>query len=161
MMGFVYEGFGQQDKMFTQYLNYPSSINPAYAGSRGSTQILGIARKQWVGLDGAPKSAVISVNSPISFFNMGVGLTLETDAIGPENNTDVGIDLSYKIRLAKTVFMNLGLKAGLTHQKVDLTNSRVVDQYDPLIQEINNNVLPNFGVGSYIYGDDFFVGLYT
>jgi hypothetical protein len=46
LMGFIYEGFGQQDKMFTQYLNYPSSINPAYAGSRGSTQILGIARKQ-------------------------------------------------------------------------------------------------------------------
>jgi type IX secretion system PorP/SprF family membrane protein len=159
MIGFVYAGFGQQDKMFTQYLNYPSSINPAYVGSRGSTQILGIARKQWVGLDGAPKSAVLSVNSPISFFNMGVGLTLETDAIGPENNTDVGIDFSYKIRLAKTVFMNLGLKAGLTHQKVDLRNSKVVDQYDPLMQELSNNVLPNFGVGSYIYGDDFFVGL--
>ena len=158
LVGFIYEGFGQQDKMFTQYLNYPSSINPAYAGSRGSTQILGIARKQWVGLDGAPKSAALSINSPISFFNMGVGLTLETDVIGPENNTDVGIDLSYKIRLAKTVFMNLGLKAGLTHQKVDLTNSRVVDQYDPLIQELNNNVLPNFGVGTYVYGDDFFVG---
>jgi len=158
LTGLVITGFGQQDKMFTQYQNYPSSINPAYAGSRGSTQILGIARKQWVGLDGAPKSAVLSINSPISFFNMGVGLTLETDAIGPEKNTDVGIDLSYKVKLASSVFMNFGLKAGLTHQKVDLTNSKVVDQYDPLIQELNNDVLPNFGVGTYVYGDDFFVG---
>ena len=158
LIGLVISSFGQQDKMFTQYQNYPLSINPAYAGSRGSTQILGIARKQWVGLDGAPKSAVLSINSPISFFNMGVGLTLETDVIGPEKSTDVGVDLSYKIKLAKTVFMNFGLKAGLTHQKVDLTNSRVVDQYDPLIQELNNDVLPNFGVGSYVYGDDFFVG---
>ncbi|WP_372641212.1 type IX secretion system membrane protein PorP/SprF [Ancylomarina sp.] len=158
LIGLVISSFGQQDKMFTQYQNYPSSINPAYAGSRGSTQILGIARKQWVGLDGAPKSAVLSINSPISFFNMGVGLTLETDVIGPEKSTDVGVDLSYKIKLAKTVFMNFGLKAGLTHQKVDLTNSRVVDQYDPLIQELNNDVLPNFGVGNYVYGEDFFVG---
>ena len=121
IIGFVCMGFGQQDKMFTQYLNYPSSINPAYVGSRGSTQILGIARKQWVGLEGAPRSSVISVNSPISFFNMGAGLILETDIAGPERNTDIGVDLSYKIRLTKTVFMNLGLKAGLTHQKVDLT----------------------------------------
>ena len=158
LIGIVVSSFGQQDKMFTQYQNYPSSINPAYAGSRGSTQILGIARKQWVGLEGAPKSAVLSINSPISFFNMGVGLTLETDVIGPEKSTDVGVDLSYKIMLAKTVFMNFGLKAGLTHQKVDLTNSRVVDQYDPLIQELNNDVLPNFGVGTYVYGDDFFIG---
>ena len=27
------------------------------------------------------------------------------------------------------------------------------------MKELNNNVLPNFGVGSYIYGDDFFIGL--
>ena len=158
MIGSVCLCLGQQDKMFTQYLNYPSSINPAYAGSRGSTQILGIARNQWVGLEGAPKSAVLSINSPITFFNMGVGLTLETDDVGPEVTTDVSVDFSHRMRLTKTVFMNLGLKAGLSHQKVDLTNARVVDQYDPLMQETNNDVLPNFGVGSYVYGDDFFVG---
>ncbi len=158
LIGSVCICVGQQDKMFTQYLNYPSSINPAYAGSRGSTQILGIARKQWVGLEGAPQSGVISINSPITFFNMGVGFTLETDDIGPEKNTDVSVDFSYKIKLAETVFMNFGLKAGLSHQKIDLTNSRVVDQYDPLMQEVNNDVLPNFGVGSYVYSDKFFVG---
>jgi len=157
-LGYFQVGYGQQDKMFTQYLNYPSSINPAYAGSRGSTQILGIARKQWVGLEGAPKSGVISINSPITFFNMGLGLTLETDDVGPERNTDVSVDFSHRIRLTKTVFMNLGLKAGLSHQKIDLTNANVVDQYDPLMQEVNNDVLPNFGVGSYVYGDQFFVG---
>lgn len=157
-LGYFQVGYGQQDKMFTQYLNYPSSINPAYAGSRGSTQILGIARKQWVGLEGAPKSGVISINSPITFFNMGLGLTLETDDVGPERNTDVSVDFSHRIRLTKTVFMNLGLKAGLSHQKIDLTNAEVVDQYDPLMQEVNNDVLPNFGVGSYVYGDQFFVG---
>jgi len=157
-LGYFQVGYGQQDKMFTQYLNYPSSINPAYAGSRGSTQILGIARKQWVGLEGAPKSGVISINSPITFFNMGLGLTLETDDVGPERNTDVSVDFSHRIRLTKTVFMNLGLKAGLSHQKIDLTNANVVDQYDPLMQEVNNDVLPNFGVGSYVYGDQFFIG---
>jgi len=158
LLGVVSAGFGQQDKMFTQYLNYPSSINPAYAGSRGSTQIFGIARKQWVGLEGAPKSAAVSINSPISFLNVGLGFTLETDVLGPEENNDLGVDLSYKIKLAKKVFLNFGLKAGLSHQKVDLTNSRVVDQYDPLLQEINNDLLPNFGVGTYLYGDKFFAG---
>ena len=55
--------FAQQDKMFTQFLNYPSAINPAYVGSRGSTQVLGIARRQWVGIDGSPESAAVSMNS--------------------------------------------------------------------------------------------------
>lgn len=152
--------WAQQDKMFTQYLNYPSAINPAYAGSRGATQILGIARRQWVGIEGAPQSGVVSVNSPISFFNLGAGLTLEADELGPEKNTDVGIDVSYKLQLSSTLFLNLGLKAGLSHYKVNLVDARVVDQNDPLLlANKDGEFLPNFGVGAYLYNNRFFAGL--
>lgn len=152
--------FGQQDKMFTQYLNYPSALNPAYVGSRGSTQILGIARRQWVGIDGAPESAAFSINSPISFYNMGIGLSLETDKLGPEKNTDIGVDFSYKLQVSNSMYLNLGLKAGLSHYKVDLRQLKAVDQNDPLaLSNINGELKPNFGVGAYLYGDRFFAGI--
>lgn len=160
LLGSVSISFGQQDKMFTQYLNYPSAINPAYAGSRGATQILGIARRQWVGIAGAPESSAVSVNSPITFFNMGVGLTVESDKLGPEKNTDVGVDLSYRLQVSETMFLNLGLKAGLAHYKVDLLDAKAVDQNDPLLlNNIDGDVIPNFGVGAYLYSDRFFAGL--
>lgn len=152
--------FGQQDKMFTQYLSYPSAINPAYAGSRGATQILGIARRQWVGIEGAPESAALSINSPITFFNMGVGLTLETDKLGPEKNTEVGADFSYRLQVSNDLFLNLGLKAGLAHYKVDLMNRNAADSNDPLLQDnIDGDIIPNFGVGAYLYSDRFFAGI--
>jgi len=152
--------FAQQDKMFTQYLNYPSAINPAYAGSRGTTHILGIARRQWVGLDGAPESAVLSVNSPIPFFNLGMGLILETDKLGPERNTDIALDLSYKLQLSKALYLNLGLKTDLSYYKVDLQKIKVVDQNDPLLlANKNGELIPNFGVGAYLYSNKFFAGL--
>ncbi|WP_321296452.1 type IX secretion system membrane protein PorP/SprF [Marinifilum fragile] len=152
--------FGQQDKMFTQYLNYPSAINPAYVGSRGATQILGIARRQWVGIDGAPRSSAVSVNTPISFYNMGVGLTVETDKLGPEKNTNFGADFSYRLRLTHSTFLNLGLKAGLAHYKVDLRNAHAINPGDPLLQDnIDGDWIPNFGVGAYLYSDRYFVGL--
>ena len=46
----------QQDPMFTQYMHNPVSINPAYAGSRGTLNMVAMHRQQWVGIDGAPKT---------------------------------------------------------------------------------------------------------
>ena len=56
---------GQQDPQYTQYMYNPTSINPAYAGSRGSLSIFGHYRTQWVGLEGAPKTASVSINTCI------------------------------------------------------------------------------------------------
>ncbi|MFA8435114.1 MAG: type IX secretion system membrane protein PorP/SprF [Marinifilaceae bacterium] len=151
--------FAQQDKMFTQFLNYPSGINPAYSGSRDAFQFLGITRKQWVGIDGSPTSSVFSVNSPINFFNLGLGLTFESDKIGREKNNEVEFDISYKIQLFNGTFLNLGIKSGFSNYKVDLMNARVVDHNDQLLQgNINKGWVPHFGVGAYCYGKRYFVG---
>ena len=56
----------QQDSQYTQYMYNTNTINPAYAGSRGALSIYGMHREQWVGLNGAPKTNVISVNTPIN-----------------------------------------------------------------------------------------------
>jgi len=150
----------QQDKLFTQYLNYPSALNPAYAGSRNSMQLLGVARKQWVGIQGAPESAVFSVNSPISFYNLGVGLNLESDRLGLERNQQFSFDLSYRLKLWPGTFLNMGLKSGFSHYKVNLTTAGVVEQGDPWLQEdIRGKWIPQFGVGAYLYTEKFFLGL--
>ena len=78
-------GFAQQDAQFTQYMYNTININPAYAGSRGALSIFGLYRTQWVGLDGAPKTSAISVNSPIDNSNLGDGVSLVNDGIGQTN----------------------------------------------------------------------------
>ena len=56
--------FGQQDPMFTLYMNDPTLINPAYAGTRGNMSLNGVFRKQWVGMQWQPTTTSISANSP-------------------------------------------------------------------------------------------------
>jgi hypothetical protein len=56
-------GFAQQDAQFTQYIQH-ININPAYAGSRGALSIFALHRTQWVGLDGAPVTNAVSINTP-------------------------------------------------------------------------------------------------
>ncbi|MEK6495507.1 type IX secretion system membrane protein PorP/SprF, partial [Myroides odoratimimus] len=44
--------YAQQDPQYTQYMYNANMINPAYAGSRGTLNVFGMYRTQWVGLDG-------------------------------------------------------------------------------------------------------------
>ena len=64
------QAFAQQDSQYTQYMYNTMMINPAYAGSRGSTSIFALYRNQWVGLDGAPKTAALSFHTPLSIMRV-------------------------------------------------------------------------------------------
>ena len=88
-------GFAQQDSQFTQYMYNTININPAYAGSRGALSVFGLYRTQWVGLDGAPETSTFSVNTPINNSKLGIGASLVNDKIGPTNENNISVDLSY------------------------------------------------------------------
>ena len=77
----------QQDPQYTQYMYNTVAINPAYAGNRGVTSIVGLHRSQWVGLDGAPRTQSLSVHSPIGEGKVGLGLSIVNDALGPSQET--------------------------------------------------------------------------
>jgi hypothetical protein len=63
-------GFAQQDAQFTQYMYNTININPAY-GSRGALSIFALHRTQWVGLDGAPVTNAVSINTPLNNSKLG------------------------------------------------------------------------------------------
>ena len=82
-------GFSQQLPQFTQYMYNTVSINPAYAGSRDGFSITALNRNQWVGVDGAPVTQTLSINSPLRNDKIGLGLSVINDKIGDENTTFV------------------------------------------------------------------------
>ena len=103
-------GFAQQDAQFTQYMYNTININPAYAGSRGAMSVFGLYRTQWVGLDGAPKTAAVSINTPIDNSNLGVGLSFINDEIGPTTENVISADISYTVHTSETWKMSFGIK---------------------------------------------------
>ncbi|WP_128755401.1 PorP/SprF family type IX secretion system membrane protein, partial [Aquimarina sediminis] len=83
-----YTGYGQQDAQYTQYMYNTVSVNPAYAGSRGVLSIMGLHRSQWVGLDGAPRTQTLTLNTPLGGSErLGLGLSIVNDEIGPTDET--------------------------------------------------------------------------
>lgn len=57
--------WAQQDAMYSQYMFNTLAINPAYAGSRDITSATALYRDQWVGIEGAPKTATFTIDFPI------------------------------------------------------------------------------------------------
>ncbi|WP_378185285.1 type IX secretion system membrane protein PorP/SprF [Aquimarina sp. W85] len=151
----------QQDAQYTQYMYNTISVNPAYAGSRGALSITGLHRSQWVGVEGAPRSQTLSVNTPLGIDNqIGVGFSVINDQIGPTSETYFDVDFSYTIRTSEKAQLSFGVKAGGHLLNVDFNRLTKYNINDPSFESnINNKFSPNLGVGLYYFTDVFYLGL--
>ncbi|OXG04854.1 type IX secretion system PorP/SprF family membrane protein [Flavobacterium araucananum] len=150
--------FAQQDAQFTQYMYNTININPAYAGSRGVMSVFGLYRTQWVGLDGAPETSSFSVNTPVGN-NVGLGVSLVNDKIGPTNENNLSADFSYSIPTSAIAKLSFGIKGSANLFKLDPTKLSPEDQGDPQFQDFKNKFSPNIGAGVYWHTDKAYVGL--
>ena len=154
-----YTGFAQQDAQFTQYMYNTININPAYAGSRGVMSIFGLHRTQWVGLDGAPTTNAFSLNTPINNSNIGIGLSVVSDKIGPTHDNTLSADVSYTIPTSETYKLSFGIKASANMFDLDTSILNPADANDPNLQNYNNKISPNFGAGIYFHSDKLYLGV--
>ena len=155
------EGHAQQDPQYTQYMYNMNIVNPAYAGSRGTLSLGLLGRLQWVGIEGAPKTATMAVHAPLGK-NLGGGFSAILDRHGPVKETNVFADVSYTINTSDEGRLAFGLKGGVTFFDVGLLSlilPQTAPGVDPLFADNVNETLPNFGAGVYYYTDKFYIGL--
>jgi type IX secretion system PorP/SprF family membrane protein len=154
-----FTGFAQQDAQFTQYMYNTININPAYAGSRGVMSVFGLHRTQWVGLDGAPTTNAFSLNTPINNSNIGIGLSVVSDKIGPIKDNTLSADVSYTIPTSETYKLSFGIKASANMFNLDTSLLNPANANDPNLQNFNNEISPNFGAGVYLHSDKLYLGV--
>lgn len=149
----------QQEPQYTQYMYNPTLVNPAYAGSKGYTSIYGLYRAQWVGLDGAPQTINLSLNKPISASNLGYGVSIVKDRIGPSDETQFAIDLSYSLFFDNDYRLAFGIKTTANLLNVDYSKLNQYNQGESILQNnITNRFSPNIGAGFYLYNKKGYFG---
>lgn len=150
----------QQDAQYTQYMYNTINVNPAYAGSRGVMSAFALHRTQWVGLDGAPITNTVSIQTPINGSNIGLGLSIINDKIGPSNENDISVDFSYTVPASDTYKLSFGLKTTANLLNIDFTKLNQYDRNDYSFDtNIDNKFSPNIGVGVYLHSDKTYIGL--
>ncbi len=149
----------QQDPQFTQYMYNTLNVNPAYAGSRGHLTALLLHRSQWVGVNGAPTTQVLAVDGPMGN-NVGLGLVLSHDALGPASEVFVDANFSYTVKLDdKDKLLSFGLKGGGRMFNVDFSKGLVENPDVAFQNNIKNKFFPTVGAGIYYHNKKSYLGL--
>ena len=157
----LFEANAQQDPHYTQYMYNMNVINPAYAGSKENLSFGLLYRKQWVDIQGAPSTFTFSGHTPAGK-NVGVGLSIIADEIGPVKEQNVYGDFSYTLNLGGEHKLALGLKAGATFQKIGLFSEIAPSLPVPTddgFSEDTNNIYFNLGTGLFYYTNKYYVAL--
>src|SRR5690606_33873782 len=151
----------QQDSQYTQYMYNTININPAYAGSRGAMSIYGMHREQWVGLNGAPKTNVFSINTPINNSKIGLGVSFINDQIGVTKDNTFSVDVSYTIDLDnRDNKLSFGIKGSMNLLDVAYSDLNIYNPNDPKMStDIVGQFTPNIGAGIYYHNQKTYIGL--
>ncbi|MBB1139654.1 type IX secretion system membrane protein PorP/SprF [Myroides sp. WP-1] len=156
----MHQAFSQQDPQYTQYMYNPAVINPAYAGSVSNLQIFGLYRTQWVGLEGAPKTAYLSATTPISDNGLGMGFHFRNESLGIMDENSFSVDLAYSIELNHQYKLAFGLKGSGSLLDVNYDKLYIYDGSDPVSENnISNKFSGNIGAGVFLYSEKAYVGL--
>ena len=151
--------FSQQDSQYTQYMYNTVNVNPAYAGSRETLSVFLLHRNQWVGLDGAPVTNNVSLNTPLGDSNFGLGFSITNDKIGPTTENQISADLAYFIQISGNYKLSLGMKGTANFFNLDVNKLNIYDQNDPQFQNLDSEFTPNVGAGIYLFSDNTYFGV--
>lgn len=141
--------YAQQDPQFTQYMYNTMSVNPAYAGANGHITALLMHRSQWVGVNGAPNTQVLAVDSPLEN-KLGIGGIIARDALGPSSEISLDGNVSYTIQLdSADRKLSFGMKVGGRIFDVDFSKG-LMEEADVAFQNnIKSKFFPTIGAGIY------------
>ena len=151
----------QQDPIFTQYMFNGQIYNPAYAGMWEKIGFTALVREQWAGINRAPLTEAISFHTPLNNESVGLGFNIMNDTYGREQRLSVLADYSYEIYLTPQRRLRFGIKFGFVNYKNPLTKYELYpdNEYDrAFAEDINLSFLPNFGVGAFLYQDNYYIG---
>ncbi|WP_245989135.1 PorP/SprF family type IX secretion system membrane protein [Pelobium manganitolerans] len=161
----IQAAYAQQKPQYSQYILNNYITNPALSGIEGYIDVKAATRRQWVGIEGAPKTSYLTVHMPIgntsdwadptsggmvgdnplgksyrsdytaSSPHHGVGLSLVKDEAGALGTNTVNLTYAYHLGLAPKLNLAVGIGAGASQFTPDASKIKTEVGGDPAIAE--------------------------
>lgn len=141
---------------YTQYMDNPAQINPAYSLTNDYGSITFTAHKQWLGVQGSPASLLFNTDIPLRMDGAKLGIVAYQNSLGVEHVTLFNAFFAKSIQINSTDHLGLSINAGA---KYYTTAYAPLDPLDPAIQNDVTQIKPNVGFGVMYYNDDYYIGL--
>ena len=149
----------QQLPQLTQFMINDYAVNPAIAGMNDFYQIKTSVRNQWVGINDAPKTTLLSIYGKNSE-HVGLGGSVFNDQVGPTSRSGASMTYAYHLNVTKQVKLSLALSGGFTQFKIDKQGWNIANPSDQLLQgDVIVDLVPDATFGMNIYNDDWYIGV--
>ncbi len=150
----------QQEPQYTHYAYKRLAYNPAVAGSIGNGVVGLLYRNQWSGIDGAPKTAILSAHMPFFRNRCGIGMTLVHDKVGISTSSYATLAYAYRIPLNNSTTLSMGLQGEVEYSTLNWQNAILNSNQDQLAgTQAANTVKGNAGAGIYVHHQNWYIGL--
>lgn len=151
----------QQLPQYSQYMLNQMAINPAVAGKDGFAEVRSNNRHQWVGINDAPRTYMMTLQGAMKNPKMGLGMNLYSDIVGPTRRTGISFSYAYHLKLTEQYKLSFGLSAGVMQWGIDGNKITLHDQDDQqLIASYKTAPVPDLGAGVYFHQKDrFYLGI--
>ncbi len=143
----------QQTPLFNSALINPVLDNPAMAGFNKYSQGFLHYRKQWVDIEGAPESALFSIDWPLKDEKSGLALIISSDKTNILGHVGVMTAYSHDIKISSDQHLRLGLGIKLNHNTIYFDKVKAESQSEATLFnyfESATGFNANFGI-SYNY----------
>lgn len=173
----------QQLPQFSQYMLNPYLINPAVGGTSDHYDIKAGYRNQWVGLTDKDQNGNVYSVSPQTIYatahghigkdhqrlrgrhknqntwHHGVGLQVIADRTGPTSMNTFRASYAYDMSLTKYARISFGAFVGVQTWGIDASKIRLNDGTNNFPLTNTNKVLPDLGLGIWVYHKLYYIGL--
>jgi len=112
----------QFDAQLSNYWAAISYFNPAFAGQTGDLEATLLSRIQWLGIENAPRTTIVTIEMPFSFMGKihGVGASMYNDRSGLFSVSVYSGQYAWKKKMLKGTF-SAGIQVGYISQSFDGT----------------------------------------
>ena len=144
---------GQQELNFNHYMLNSQVFNPAFVGLEENLTISLLNSLQWIGFEGNPTINAIFLDAKLKN-NLGLGMELISDKIGPISSNFVAINAAYHLKLNKNSRrLSLGIKLSGNDHNISLNRFNFDDLTDPNVRTKDSYFITNIGFGLRYYSD--------
>jgi type IX secretion system PorP/SprF family membrane protein len=155
--------FAQQFPNYSLFIYNKMAYNPAYTGVPDAPCFTALHRSQWIGLEGAPTTQILSANLPFLKRKLGIGVQLTNQSIGITRIFSTDLNYAYHILIGKGE-LSVGLQGSIRYYSENYNDKRLtatqglgIDNSIPV--GLQNKYLPNFGAGLYYSTDQYYIGV--
>lgn len=137
----------QQNLIYNHYYLNPFLYNPSFIAQSGYSELYLNYRHQWVGFEGAPKTATMNLQLPLNY-KSGLAITGYQDEAGQITTTTGLVSFSYQVFLGRRITdlhkIGFGVSAGYTNSRISMDD--LTDYQDPVSGNSTSSLDGQFGM---------------